>query len=745
MPKPIPRQDELAIRNAGEPGADRLAAWSTGNAAAGGEIPLNAYWHLANRYRWQIITFVLVITAVATLIALVLPKQYQSTAILRIDPASQNVASMGGSSRSNIPLSALRLLTTESQVLMSPAVVMKTIRTQDLAATREFGGRLAGKSLLAMSEAQLNHVLKKVTSRISVSQPRDTYLLLVSFRSVNPGRAAQVANSLLQSLIEHDANTRVQALMGTSKSMRMQLVDLRSHMERSQAALVHYENKYDVLNPDSKDNIMLARLSQVNQELDTAQNHLIQIQSQNALAKSGNLDALIATEHNEYLLSLTKRVQQDQRSLRQMAQVYGPKFPIYREQAALLRHDRALLSAQERHAADQLHSRYQMAAVRVHLLRQELARQKLAMDRFNLKAIPYSTLRAAAQNYTKLYYQLLQRIQEAAVSANLHSETLRVISPALVEQVPVFPRPFRTAVIAFLVSLVLALGFVLLRGALDNSITSAEQIELWFNLPVLATLPKVPLRDLSKISPLTPAIKLLHPHASEEEPAPRNTKTAYHEAVSTLQSALLLAKNQDLQTLALTSSVPSEGKSTITANLAVAFANMGKRTILIDTDMRKPSQHRLFNCPNRRGLSSVLRGQAHFEQLNLEIPGIPNLSLLPAGSNPANPSELLHLGLPDLLDQLRARFDQIIFDCPPVLGFSDIASIANQADGCLLVVHAGETERQMVSGSLRQLQAVQARMLGIILNFVSESLGSYYTYYNYYRKYSDTETAEEQA
>ncbi|MGH9525726.1 MAG: tyrosine-protein kinase family protein, partial [Terriglobales bacterium] len=164
--------------------------------------------------------------------------------------------------------------------------------------------------------------------------------------------------------------------------------------------------------------------------------------------------------------------------------------------------------------------------------------------------------------------------------------------------------------------------------------------------------------------------------------------------------------------------------------LAGAFAALGTRTVLVDADLRKPNVHRIFGVPNRCGLSTVLRGQCGLDEAL--APAFANLTVLPSGPIAAAPSELLHLGLPEVIDQLRARFEMVLIDCPPVLGFSDTSSIAHLAEGVLVVVKAAATEQQQVAAALRQLKAAHANLLGIVLNRVSEQTDAYYSYQSKY-------------
>lgn len=703
-------------------------------------VPFSYYWSVLRRYRNRILAFVLLVSAAATLVALALPKQYAATATLRIDPAGNHtVGDENSNSSSNVSVSALALITTEANEVSSSAVVLQTINDLQLYKNTEFAPVKAAGRGGALSAAGMNEVLRHVTRAISVSQPLETYLLQVSFRSRDPQLSADTANDLLHSLIQHDYETRVQALTGSSKSMRSQLTDLQAKMESSQEALVEYESSHDVLNPDSSDNIIQARLSQVNRDLGQAQTQRMALQADYEVVKQGNLDALVASDRGRYLLPLQQQLLDDQRTLSRMAQTYGPNYPVYRQQEAVVRNDQQVLLAQEKHIGVQIASEYAMGLAREKLLQGELNLQKKRMDAFNLKAIRYNSLKAASDAYTKLYYELQQSIQDSTVAANVHAESLRVISPARPIQRPVYPRPLLVAGLSLLFSSLLGIAAALGFEILDRSLSTPEQVEQLFALHVLSALPLVAGRDLVQLTPLGYGAKLLG-HGQLEEAERRGDGDAgiaspFSESVLGLHSALMLMRERDLRVLAVTSSVPGEGKTTVACNLAAAFAGLSGRTVLIDADMRKPGVHRQFQVSNRRGLSALLRGQCRLDQVLVEAPGVPNLTLLPGGSMPSSPAQLLHLGLEDLLEQLRARFEYIIIDCPPVLGFADALTPANLADGCVLVVRAGGTERQLVTGALRQLRSARTEILGIVLNSVSQRPGTYYSYYSHYYQY----------
>lgn len=209
----------------------------------------------------------------------------------------------------------------------------------------------------------------------------------------------------------------------------------------------------------------------------------------------------------------------------------------------------------------------------------------------------------------------------------------------------------------------------------------------------------------------------------------------------TLRTAVLFSSPERIRTFCMTSSQPQEGKSSIAANLATALALHGAKVLLIDADIRRPSVHRIFDCPNRAGLSSVLRQSATLDEVILPS-RVDNLMLMPAGPAVPAGAELLSTGLSSVLEPLKSEFDYILIDCPALLGFADALAVALVVDGVLMVARAGKTPREEVRAAVQQLRRVRANILGLILNGVSSALSPQYAYYHrndYYRRDPDDE------
>jgi capsular exopolysaccharide synthesis family protein len=213
------------------------------------------------------------------------------------------------------------------------------------------------------------------------------------------------------------------------------------------------------------------------------------------------------------------------------------------------------------------------------------------------------------------------------------------------------------------------------------------------------------------------------------------TTSRFEESVRTIRNTILLSDFEGrLRSIALTSATPSEGKTTIVAHLGIANADRGKKTLLVDADLRRPSLHSKFGFTPRSGLSNVLTGEMSWQEVLLPIDGKPNLTLLPAGPGSHRAADLIGPRLSSLLDEFAKEYDLVILDSPPLLGFAECLQIATAADGVLIISLAGETKRKAVAAVVSLLQRLRANIIGVILNRVGENTSSEgYSYYGYYR------------
>jgi capsular exopolysaccharide synthesis family protein len=300
--------------------------------------------------------------------------------------------------------------------------------------------------------------------------------------------------------------------------------------------------------------------------------------------------------------------------------------------------------------------------------------------------------------------------------------------------------------LAFLFATFFSVGAAVLSDVLDNTVRDPDQVSRLMNADVIGSLPAVKnwRRHLSPIQGVhvtngvhlngngngTAALARVH---TESEQALSN----YEEAIRTLRNSILLTDfDRRLRSVLLTSASPSEGKSTVAAHLAATHASQHKRTLLIDGDLRRPSVHRLYQVPNSVGLSNVLLEQISWRDAVIRIDDPKGLDVLPAGPSTRRASDLIGMGLAELVEEAVREYDLVVLDAPPLLGFAEPLQMATAVDGVIVVARAGDTSRKALSSVITTLTRLRANLVGVVLNEVHREVSAgYYYYYGHYSKY----------
>ncbi len=347
----------------------------------------------------------------------------------------------------------------------------------------------------------------------------------------------------------------------------------------------------------------------------------------------------------------------------------------------------------------------------------EIARQQAALaGMFSAREIADTQSQIAAlqqklSNDQTNYGQLLAFLGEGSVNS------LSIVEAAVVPSAPSGPGKMRTLLMAGAVGLVLGVATAFLLEYLDDTIKTPEDIEKTARLTTLAGISRIP-----GAKPEERLITVKHPKSPISE--------AYRVLRTNLQFSSL---DRPIRTLVVTSPNPTEGKSTTVANLGAVMAQAGKRVIIVDSDLRRPVQHRIFGVENREGLTEALLQPELLTDGQLKVTGVENLRLLNTGALPPNPSELLgshRMG--QLVERLKEEADVILFDSPPALAVTDASVLAMLADGVLLVLDTGRTRRSAAKETAERLRQVGANVLGAALNRLKPGRSGYYYYYYYY-------------
>ena len=333
---------------------------------------------------------------------------------------------------------------------------------------------------------------------------------------------------------------------------------------------------------------------------------------------------------------------------------------------------------------------------------------------------------AQIQNTLALYQQihsnLLSSFEDVRLQRLRSTPNIQQIEKAPLPSDPIQPKPVRNAVLGAIAGLILMGGIAFTIEYLDDSLKTTEDVSSHLQLPVLGLIGQMGQRNHGKEIPASIFVM--------DDPMSPIT-----EGFRTLRTNLEFASiDKPIRTLEVTSPNPSEGKSTMAANLAAIIAQGNRKVLLVDADFRRPCLHRLFGIPNRKGLVDLFRDQAQISEVIFSRDDLP-LSVIPSGEIPPNPAELLASGrMEKILEILKDLADLVIIDTPPAI-LSDAIVLAAKVDGVLIVIRPGETKIGSAQVMLEQLKLADARVLGVILNPVSHNNSHYYTKYKYYSSY----------
>jgi capsular exopolysaccharide synthesis family protein len=450
--------------------------------------------------------------------------------------------------------------------------------------------------------------------------------------------------------------------------------------------------------------------------------------------KDGTLAAAQVSTQGEALKKLTENLNDAQERFAEVKTHFGVNHPEYKKAQTRVQELEAQVEATKRSIEQRIQIEYQQAVNREAMLENAVRETKAEWDRINARSFEYQTLKREAESNKKLYEELVRKIKEAGINASFQNSSIRVADAARPGLKPVFPKTWLNVLLAFLFATFFGVGAAVLSDVLDNTIRDPDQVARLLNTDVIGSLPAVKdwRRRLSPIPSANGGTSTAVVHVENEQ-----ALSNYEEAIRTLRNSILLTDfDRRLRSVLLTSASPSEGKSTVAAHLAATHAGQNKRTLLIDGDLRRPSVHRLYQVPNSVGLSNVLLEQISWRDAVIRMESPKDLDILPAGPSTRRASDLMGMGLAELIDEATREYDLVVLDAPPLLGFAEPLQMATAVDGVIVVARAGDTSRKALSAVIATLMRLRANLVGVVLNEVYREVSAgYYYYYGHYSKY----------
>lgn len=719
------------------------------NTPGGGFDP-SVVFALLLRHAWVIlVTFVVVTGAVALLFKDKVAKVYESGAVVMVQPMSPPI--LGGQDAAITMwasfLDAQRYRSTQLRILTSSSILQRVVDRLDLENDPDFphGPPLEDE----VREPFTDHIgyLQRV---IKIDPVGDTMLAKISVTCTQPQYCADIANALAETYVEFNYEQRISSGASAENWLRKQYEQRKKATEDAENALLAFRRERNLLSValDDQYNLTGQSLSALASNLLAAEHETDRLATsmreiQRVRASGDYLSAGLAEVVENTLVQTLKGtligLETERASL---GVLYLDEHPQMKANADKYDKVQATLEREIDAELSSLQLVYDTSVNLAGTIRQKmLATYEEALALGDVSVEYERLVRDAAVN-RDVFQQLDRRLQEVELSNQLEPNNVQVMEVAVVPKVSINASGVPTLLIAAIAGLVVAFGLAFLLEMLDNTVKSQSQIEDDFGLPFLGIVPKMATVKASAQRERGPKKGEVYAPDTFVATYPRSPMA---EAMRSLRTNLLfMSTDTDLQMIAVTSSSPLEGKSTIAISLATIMAQAGNRVLLVDNDLRKPRLHSGLKLRNDVGLTSIIAGTSTVAAA-VQPSGIAGVDALVCGPLPNNPTELMLSSAYDgVLQQLRDAYDIIVLDAPPVNPVTDAVVLAQKVDGMLMVVRATKTKKDALRHAIDQLDAVAAPLLGVVLNDVdlnSRKQGYYYAYRQYAAYYGEDASA----
>ena len=633
--------------------------------------------------------------------------------------------------------------------------------------------------LLSLLEGDIVAHAKGIRAGVSVKPIRNTQLIELTYRAPSAEWASRVANAYASAFIDWHRQTRIETATSATQYLQQQIEALREDITRKQIELSAFTKDNDfVIDPTNtlnrKRDILEKQYSKLLEQRINSETRYLRLLDRQA-------EDIAAHRYTGPVTSLRDRIHLLEVEYDEKLKLFRPEWPTMVEIQEKLERARRNLDELAQKAKteelDEAYLRYQKDLAEEQAMEEHLRGFQGDTPELHAAAIEYGNLSMVIDSRRRLLNDLVKRMSETELVMQLHNydeePRIRIVDRAMTPRTPYEPIFERDLSQGGFAGLLLAVLLIVGLEMLDRSVKSPEELERLIRIPTLAVVPDMSddhegygLRSRYKRryfgytdhgyfygygegSGYQPAawskarrrlreVKPKNPEESIELLPHYNPRMGVCESYRSLRTALMLSSADELKVVAVTSAEPGEGKTVTTSNLAVVIAQLDRRVLVIDADLRRPRMHQIFGVSNRRGLVSYLTGGTEFDDLVIDTM-VPNLSVCPSGPIPPNPSELLASErMRQFLEEARKRFDLILLDTPPALPVADAIMLGHATDGLIVCARAGMLQRSTARLCAERLWQGQVKLLGSVLNCYRAHPRRYYKPYQYYGVYQDT-------
>lgn len=703
------------------------------------------------RKKWSIISLVFIVMLLTTLVVMSIIPTYRASATMQIEQQEAKVVSIEQVYGLD---SSSEYLQTQFELLKSRALAENVVKALKLTKHKEFDpeqqepplfdlkewirGLKLSQSLPGLVPESFDNpqpptqdeifdsVVKQFMGKVSISPIKKSQLVTINVDMQDPVMAAKAANMIGESFINSQLDASMEATFTASKWMNSRLDELKSTLQKSENKLQAFKDKEGLIDVDGIITVSANELSAINERLVDARTKRAEAQSQYRQVKGirkndwKKLSSVPAVLSNPLIQTFKSEEAKAQAKVDELSKRYGKRHPAMQAALSDLNAAQASLKSQVLQIVAGIKRQYQIAAANEYSLNKSVKDNKEQIKDISKNEFKLRSLQREVDSNRAIFDTFMTRLKETTATSDLQTANARIVDPAVVPTLPIKPKKGLIIIIAGFLAGLLAVFLTLLANALNNTFKSPDEVEAKLNLPVLGILPLIKAKDRRTVSEMYMG----------------NQNHAFTESVKTIRTGIMLTSiDNQHRVLVVTSSIPGEGKTTVSTNLSISLGEMEK-VLLIEADMRRPTMAKTFDLPvGTTGLANLIAGTTDMESAIQSIDGI---DLLVAGIVPPNPLELLLTDkFKTVLEELISQYDRIIIDSPPVHAVSDAQVLSTYADSLIYVVKADATTKDNVSKGIGQLLQNNAPVKGIVLNQVdvkkAQKQGYSYTgYYDYY-------------
>jgi len=715
----------------------------TGAPPGKDDLVLTDLWLVVRKRKWLLAGVALGMGLLAVAFGVFRGKTYTATGEIQIQPdtAAELKQSMSSMIGSGGMLDVV--IESDSRILQSDKLLTTVAKTLKLYNNPGFLGAPLAKRIGAtgnanarVTEAVLddplvhNAILGSLRSRLTIARVPRTQMITISYASKDPALSADIVNTLESEFIKNNFIAHYNSTQQVTTWLTGQIDDLRSIVKDSQDRMVDLQRKLGISALDPTHSMIVQEITNLEKGasdateqrvLNEARYHILQslppdrIQDGGVAAANETAQGLLETLRTQRA-TIAAQLAHDQA-------FYGPNYPEVKKLNSQLNALNGEIATQEAAVVNKAKDAYGISHVAEDQARTVLENRVHELYGQRDDTVKYEILSEEYESNRHMYENILARLREAAVDAGLDSADISVVDLASLPIQPSSMSPVTMGELGLAFGLFGGLALALLLERMDTRMRDSKQIQELLGVPAIAIVPQTNWKGRGT-----------EPEASSGPEILWDARSSFAESMRIFRTSIQLSStSRGSRVIAVTSCQPGEGKSTLSMNLAAALAQGGKRVVLVDTDMRRPSVYWRLGLTEKKGLSEFLTGLEPLDRVVQTHKTLSTLDVIPSGICPPLPADLLASDqMKRFVDELRERYEYVIFDSPPALSVTDPLIVASLADGLVLVIRQGYCTRAMLARVGEIFKHVGVKMYGFVLNGVDPNLPEYYGYLGYY-------------